>query len=202
MSYRVEKIEGCVVVYGSLPVNVMVSVLKNAGKDAVMDNQIKNILGATIVAGTVENLKRLKQVVLKPEIPFQFRAGIGEGACKWIEEGDVGLSSNFILFTFTGFNALAWYKNGITSDAPVLAYPRDVDDLSRCLKLLEAQPDFKERLDEMSKTSPIWASLVEQWDAIFESMEAEAPNWRNPLAPYKAPRTYDLIKKSTTIDDT
>jgi hypothetical protein len=192
MTYRVENPEGCTVVYGSVPLTVMASILKSAGKDAVMSNELQNILGATIVAGSPVNLEKLKASCEKPKIPDQLRDMLGEGACKWVESGRIGSSSNFMLFTFTGFNALTWLKHGAAFNPAEVAYPHDPDDLSRCRHLLEAEPRFKARLPELSKTSPTWESLVAQWNQICDAMDVECPEWLNGLG--SAPKTYALMQ--------
>lgn len=193
MTYRVENPEGCTVVYGSIPLRVMSSVLNSAGKDAVMSNELQNILGATIVAGSPANLAKLKASCKKPEIPTQLREMLGEGACKWVESGRIGSSSNFMLFTLTGFNALTWLKHGAAFNPVEVAYPHDPDDLSRCRHLLEAEPRFKDRLSELAKTSSVWEALVGSWDRICESMDAECVDWRNGLG--SAPKTYALMRE-------
>lgn len=195
MSYRVETPEDCTVVYGSVPISVMAAILNGAGEDAVTSNELQNILGATIVVGTPANLARLKAISDKPKIPTQYREKVGEGACSWVESGRVGLSSNFMLYTFTGFNALAWLKHRAAFDAPTIAHPHDPSDLSRCRLLLEAEPRFLERIGELAEASPAWESLAANWNQICTLMDEEAPDWRSPDCKSKASKTYALMRE-------
>lgn len=194
MTYRVENPEGCTVVYGDVPLTVMASILKNAGNDAVMCNELQNILGATIVAGNPVNLERLKASAVRPVIPTQLRGVLGEGACTWVESGGIGSSSNFMLFKFTGFNALSWLKHDDASTPAEVAYPHDPDDLSRCRILLEAEPRFKSMLTELTKSSLVWESLIGRWDQICCSMDDECPEWLSGLG--SAPKTYALMQQA------
>ncbi|NYU08069.1 hypothetical protein A8O28_04400 [Enterobacteriaceae bacterium CCUG 67584] len=44
------------------------------------------------------------------------------------------------------------------------AYPRDPDDLGRCIRLLRAVPEFADRLHLMSSQGPQWAAVVANWE--------------------------------------
>lgn len=44
------------------------------------------------------------------------------------------------------------------------AYPRDPDDLGRCIRLLGAVPEFADRLHLMSSQGPQWAAVVANWE--------------------------------------
>lgn len=196
-SYRVENVEGCIVVHGSVPIRMMASILKSAGKDAVIGFELQNILGANMVVGSPANLAQLLAVSQKPSVPTQLREILGEGACNWVESGKVGSSSNFMLFTFTGFNALSWLKHGDASKAAPLAHPHDPDDLSRCRHLLEAAPRLADRLPELSAASSAWEALVGRWDELCALMDTESPNWRTPDHVESASKTYALMRECT-----
>ena len=51
------------------------------------------------------------------------------------------------------------------------AYPSDGADLGRCLRLLEAVPEWKPRLPEMAAVNDYWAALVTHW-AELSSLHA------------------------------
>jgi hypothetical protein len=194
-TYRIEEVEGCIVVYGSVPLAMMGSVLENMDKSAVMSNEMQNILKATLVAGTPANLKRLKAVTEKPAIPAELRTAIGPGAANWVETGRVGLSSNFILSALTGFNAMGWLKHGDSTLEARVSYPLDPDDLTRCRHLLEAAPELGARIQELGAISGVWKSLANQWGALCTLMDMEAPDWRLPEGSWAAPKTYVLMRK-------
>jgi len=47
-------------------------------------------------------------------------------------------------------------------------HPCDPDDFSRCHRLLEVVPEWKEKLHLMKAVSPVWKKLVENWDKLTE----------------------------------
>jgi len=46
------------------------------------------------------------------------------------------------------------------------AYPSDGGDLGRCLRLLEAIPEWKARLGDVAAASPEWFALISHWDEL------------------------------------
>jgi hypothetical protein len=71
----------------------------------------------------------------------------------WIAGRDTGASSK----------ALWAVMMGVKSDG---SYPSDGGDLGRCLRLLEAVPEWKPRLKEMAAVNGYWAALVAHWDEL------------------------------------
>lgn len=65
----------------------------------------------------------------------------------------------------TGMSAkcIARHMVGLPTDG---SYPHDGGDFGRCEKLLDACPEFRERLPEMAKVNPYWAALVPRWGEI------------------------------------
>jgi hypothetical protein len=79
-------------------------------------------------------------------------------ALDWLSGRDTGLSSMAILM---------WMMGG-----PVrrFDYPRDADDLGRCLRLLDRIPAWRSRIGEMAACGPEWAALVKEWPALERMM--------------------------------
>lgn len=71
----------------------------------------------------------------------------------WVLDGGVGLSSK----------CMAAHLTGRPCDG---SYPHDRDDLGRCIKLLEAIPELRDRLPKMSEVGRAWAAYVEHWDEL------------------------------------
>ncbi len=90
---------------------------------------------------------------LKPELPVI--AGMGLEA--WRRCDHTGQSSLFMA---------SWLSNGHFAEH---AYPHDPSDFGRCLGLLEAVPELRGRLSAMRHASPIWAKLIDKWEA-FEAL--------------------------------
>lgn len=99
-------------------------------------------------------------------------------ALSWIAGGETGMSSKAMWAYFMGVN-------GNT------AHPHDPDDFSRCYKLLELVPEWKPRILELGRLSPIWYRLVLNWDKLTEMFEEnERTNWEN----YKAIGMYEFMQ--------
>lgn len=78
--------------------------------------------------------------------------GPGIGLAAWLGSDDTGASSLFMASVLSRGQL----------HAPK-AYPHDLDDLGRCIRLLVAVPEFAERLHLMSSEGPKWAAVVANW---------------------------------------
>ena len=92
----------------------------------------------------------------------------GEGIRAWRRTDQVGLSADFM--------AAKLGDAGIRE----YAHPHDPSDFGRCLTLLEAAPELRERLPEMANESPAWAALVANWDELTALWLEESPSGRCP----------------------
>ncbi|KAF1698317.1 hypothetical protein CSC62_05250 [Pseudoxanthomonas jiangsuensis] len=100
-------------------------------------------------------------------------------ALLWLAGGDSGMSSE----------AICHHMLGMESDG---SFPWDPADLGRCLRLLELFPEWKPRMGEMARYSPIWAALAERWDELATTMAGEVGiDWSKGR---KAPLTYAAMK--------
>ena len=101
---------------------------------------------------------------------------------EWLAHGQVGASSK----------AMAAAAGCLGEDARSSAYPLDPDDLNRCLLLLEAVPEIRERFDAIATISPTWARLIAKWDQLESSFLKEAGrNWSKGNT--GAPKTFAMI---------
>lgn len=91
-----------------------------------------------------------------------------EKALWWIANGHVGMSSKTMWLAFMG------QKIGYPN------HPHDPDDFSRCYKLLEAVPEWKEKLHLLKGLSKQWENLVDNWPKLTEMYEQnKKENWAN-----------------------
>lgn len=101
---------------------------------------------------------------------------------KWINGYDTGLSSKAIFLYMT-----LGIKGGAT--------PSDPSDFGRCLRLLEAFPEWKARLPEMASVSEEWAALVLHWAELEDCFLREAGGaLPGPYARWSAPETYKKMR--------
>ena len=91
---------------------------------------------------------------------------IEEKAMWWIENGHIGMSSKTMWLCLMNQNV----KNAY--------HPYDPDDFSRCYKLLEAVPEWKEKhhLIKLKSLSTAWSNLVDNWDKLTEMFEENRKN--------------------------
>ena len=100
----------------------------------------------------------------------------------WLAEGERGLSSEAIALT-----ALGKQPTGFGS-----SWPRDPDDLRRCLLLLKRVPKTLENgLYVLAGRCPKWAALLHIWDLLSETLRSEIGETL-PLRG-SAPKTYALM---------
>ena len=84
---------------------------------------------------------------------------------KWLALGERGLSSNAIAMTTLGVDP---------SEHGWGCWPHDVGDLRRCLLLVEAVPETREKgLNVLAELYPQWAALAAIWDELDETMRDE-----------------------------
>lgn len=103
-------------------------------------------------------------------------------ACAWVVRDDTGLSSKQLWAVMMGVPPGRSY------------YPSDPDDLGRCLRLLDAVPEWKPRIREMAGQSAEWDALTARWGDLEASFLTECGSLR-PGYGARAPRTYALMKQ-------
>ena len=77
---------------------------------------------------------------------------------EWFVTGDTGIFSEAMVDRFMGIDTKRNYGD----------HPHDSSDFGRCYRLLEAVPEFKNRISEMATRSNEWAALVYHWDELTE----------------------------------
>ena len=138
-------------------VNAILRAISAHGDPGVLPRQINAIIRAAD-----DILAELRQ----PERV----AGPGAGLHAWLNSDRTGLSSLWMAKTLAGY----W------SWSAKYAYPHDPSDFNRCLGLLDACPELRERLPEMADTGPEWAALVAHWDELEALLREEAPTGQGP----------------------
>ncbi len=80
---------------------------------------------------------------------------------EWILTGEVGISSKTIWAVMMGV-----VKEPMRCDGWHYDTPRDPDDFSRCYKLIQLFPEWKSRLNEVSRIFPKWTPYIREWDKL------------------------------------
>jgi len=107
----------------------------------------------------------------------------------WLANGERGLSSETMFTALTGVDAR-------DRNFPGIYHPWDTADFWRCENLLRKVPELRPNLPMMAQVSQPWKRLVEHWDAIVASFEAEIPGiFSNPNSRGDVSKTYALIKQ-------
>jgi hypothetical protein len=156
-------------VFGPVPMMDMVGLMKRAPKKAVMNIGLADRIGATLVFGLKEDLERLpvSELPISPkrlaDAAAANAAGLPGAVQDWLTEGDRGMSSNAMC-------------KAIWSGVPEGAenhHPRDVDDLSRCIAMVDAtQPG--NRIQQAATISPEWAEIMVVWDDLYATFKRES----------------------------
>lgn len=173
--------------FGPQPISFFTNAAKLAGDNAVLDQDLARMAGATMAVGQPDHIAALKKL-LEPaavaKAEAENTASLSKAATQWLATGERGLSSE-TLFTFlTGTDIT---RNNGTN------YPHDPADLRRCMLLLDQCPELKPNLPRIAQAGPVWAALFARWDELTAAFEAEVPDWRGRN--WSAPKTYALMKE-------
>lgn len=185
--YQVKHINGCTLIFGSVPINDFAALSKTAGGNAVISPDLASLTGASFVFGLPEDIERLRQSpdlrISEARIRDSFLAaekGLPAALSKWLKTGERGMSSE----------AMCKEIFGIPADAGI-SHPLDPADLSRCIKFLDAAcsegADRLELVERMREVSLEWRALAEHWRELEESLAAEEGN--------RKPETYEFMKQ-------
>jgi hypothetical protein len=77
-----------------------------------------------------------------------------------------------------------------------IAIPHDSADFGRCVKLLDAHPDWKPRLVEMAKHGYVWERLVRSWQNLEDRLQAG-----DLTLSYEIKTMTPVLNRLRTIDD-
>lgn len=181
--FNVRRIDGCRIIYGSVPMSEFAMLTHGFSKKALMDVDLADRIGASFVIGEPKDLQALRARGLSPSAKRQGEAqeaaqnGVDDAVVAWLADGARGLSSNAMCKQFFGVPRSAGRD-----------HPHDPDDLSRCLAFLDATQSH-ERVSSMAGVSPQWAGLVAAWSEITASFLQERGE-------KSAPKTYALMRKA------
>jgi len=175
--------------FGSQPLSWISGAAETCGPDAIMSPDVARMAGASMAVGSPVALAELRTRLEAGALHTAMteHPGLSESATRWLASGERGVSSNTIFMHLTGIDALR-------GASP--RYPSDPADLRRCRLLMEQVPELQPLFPMMAEVSPVWAALVGNWARICETMDLEAPDWRDTNTHGLAEQTYDLMKQA------
>lgn len=86
-------------------------------------------------------------------------ASAGMGLEAWLNSDDTGSSSLYMAWCLSGGQFGYWHGRR----QPGAAYPLDPADLGRCIRLIEAVPDFGGKIPEMAHRGYEWLAVTTNW---------------------------------------
>ncbi|KXS55290.1 MAG: hypothetical protein AWU57_276 [Marinobacter sp. T13-3] len=171
-SYRVQTMNNCKLVFGSVPMQDMVDLTTAAPEGALMDLHLASLTGATMVFGMPDDLKALKEREDLPMCPNRIQnhkqatenEDLPDAFCEWLLTGHRGRSSDYMAHCVTGI-----------PQTQEFAYPHDTDDFKRCLTVIDTLSDRSEAsiLDRMAEAPHPWPALVNEW-VTLKRLSAES----------------------------
>jgi hypothetical protein len=166
--YTIRHQAGCILIFGSVPAGDFQSIAKLAPRKAVIDPTAAAMAGANFAFGLREDLENLKASLRANAIARaqqRYSAiGLTPKQIEWLACGERGLSSDTAFQVLTGVNLL-------DGDRP--RHPSDVDDVRRCLDMLDACDLNQAFAPSMRDVSPQWSRLVDRWHAITIAIARE-----------------------------
>lgn len=94
----------------------------------------------------------------------------------WLEYGEHGLSSKTMAIHLADPFLVPILPQPSRKTAPV-----DPDDFKRCEWLLQAVPQFRQRLGQMKQAGPVWRNLVENWDTLRTMLDEQLQGKQNNM---------------------
>ena len=102
----------------------------------------------------------------------------GMGLNAWLHSDQTGMSSKYMC---------SQLSNACSAEP---AHPHDPSDFGRCLGLLNAAPELREKIGRMRDCGPVWTALVDNWSELERLYHEELPTG---LAPKCYARMRELI---------
>lgn len=150
---------------------------------AIMEHLTKKHPGLKCHSRQVNAIKDAADLIVEAYAKPIVVASPGMGIYNWLRSDDTGLSSKAMV------RHLSQGKVAVDL-APhwCQSHPLDPADFGRCVRMLEAAPEYRPLVPRMATLSPTWAAYAARWD----EMEAM---YREELPTGKAPRLYALMQE-------
>lgn len=117
-------------------------------------------------------------------------ASPGMGLAAWLRSDDTGLSSLYMAWTLAPLAGRSVpFSEHFTNGSP---WPHDPADFGRCVRLLDAVPELRPHIAELTRTvhpAP-WQRIAAEWDALEALYREELPTG-------KGPKLYERLQQVT-----
>lgn len=190
--FQIEQRAGCILVYGTAPVDVLSDIASKADKRAVACPLLARLAECTLAVGLDEDVRKLSDRLNRLHMvsTAEAYANLNQEAISWLATGQHDIRTKFMFYTLSGV------KPDDTNFAG-RPFPHDADEFHQCKLLLLDVPEFESKLGKMAGVSDVWKALVENWDTLSNSLQSEAPGWMNNRNSVDAPQTDKLIRDIT-----
>jgi hypothetical protein len=198
--YMTQMLLGCSIIrppagQSGISMSALSSISKTCPKGALIDSNLALLFNAVMVIGLPDDLNKLRDYTQTPEFKATLSAHLPSDVAPelkcWVEDGEKGESSKAMFFHLSGLPPDA------SSKASWRVHPVDAESFRKCLLLLEAAPMLVERLPKMALVTQPWMAIVNNWQAISDSLVSECPSWRESAE--SARQTSELIHQVTRL---
>lgn len=186
-SYTIENVDGVLLVWSTtgVPIAAMSSILKLAPAKAVMDIGLSSRIGAAMAIGLPSDLEAYRKSgpAACEKVQRQVKMAATSYTGKELEEITVYLDG---YDRGQSADALLQITTGVECANDPRAYPRDLGDLGRCVRLFRACQAVRENFIKAATISETWRAIVDNWDQKLASVDSAPTRAPAPDAPGQA----------------
>lgn len=146
---------------------------------AISDEIIRQFPGITVVPRQFNSIIAAANGIVTEFAKPIVKATPGMGLEAWLDSDDTGSSSLYMAWCLSSGQFGFWQGR----KQPEPAYPHDPDDLGRCIRLIEAVPEFGGKIPEMAHRGVQWLAVTTNWtrwvemyddgdESLYDAMQA------------------------------
>lgn len=126
------------------------------------------VLGKTNYITPLEILQLIEEIErLRAHLEAVAGSPLSAAVLAWLVSSDTGISSRTIVAWMEREQLVLTMKRG--------DHPHDPADLGRCIRLLDIEPKYRDRIGEMAGLSSEWAALAAHWSELESLYREEEP---------------------------
>lgn len=109
---------------------------------------------------------------------------LSESALNWLKNGEKGVSSETMFGAITGLEIQSRRS-----------HPSDPDDFKRCMKLINAVPEWNNELYKVAALSDTWNNIINNWETLCLMMEDTLKEWYSDPPKDGSKKKFEASKK-------